>query len=304
MTSNTQDIIYRLLNGELSEKEMSNLRQDPEMADVLRIVTEMDTWRLPESHAKEQAWESLSARLQPVARVRRMTPLIWLTAAAAATVALIALVIIPSSGTNANNWQTASAETQSISLPDGSEVVLNAGSQLAMTGSWDNERRVDLSGSALFSVEKGNPFIVETSQGEVQVLGTSFEVVADEESYVVKCFEGTVAVRSVGLETDTLTAGEGVRLVNGAWVTLPTKGNVPQWLRGITEFDSAPIREVLNAYERQFGLTVEYSGDDRKYTGAFPHSDPNEALEMILQPMHLEIEAKEGEMIRLRKLID
>lgn len=303
MTTNTQDIINRLLNGELSDKEMSNIRQNPEMTEVLRIVTEMDTWQLPESHATEQAWESLSARLQPVAKVRRITPLVWLTAAAAA-VALIAIVLFPSEEPVVNSWQTASAETQSISLPDGSEVMLNAGSHLATKGSWGSERRVDLSGSALFSVEKGNPFIVETDQGEVQVLGTSFEVVADEESYVVKCFEGTVAVRSTGLVADTLTGGEGVRLVNGAWVALPAKGNSPQWLNGITEFDNAPIREVLNAFERQFGLEVVYGDDDRKYTGAFPNEDPTEALEMILRPMRLEIEVQEGELIRLRKMID
>lgn len=303
MTTNTQDIIHRLLNGELSEKEMSDLRQNPEMTEVLRIVTEMDTWQIPESHAKEQAWESLSSRVQPVAKVRRMTPFVWLAAAAAA-VALIAIIIFPSSESSTNNWQTASAETQSISLPDGSEVMLNAGSQLATKGSWDSERRVDLSGSALFSVEKGNPFIVETAQGEVQVLGTSFEVVTDEETYVVKCFEGTVAVRSAGLVTDTLTAGEGVRLVDGGWVALPAKGSSPQWLDGISEFDNAPIREVLNAFERQFGLEVEYSDDERKYTGAFPNSDPTEALEMILRPMHLEIDVQEGVLIRLRKMID
>lgn len=303
MTTNTQDIINRLLNGELSEKEMSDLRQDSEMAEVLRIVTEMDTWQLPESHATEQAWESLSARLEPVAKVRRMTAFVW-AAAAAAAVALIALVIFPSSESSPNSWQTASAETQSISLPDGSEVMLNAGSQLATKGNWGKERRVELAGSALFSVEKGNPFIVETDLGEVQVLGTSFEVVADEESYVVKCFEGTVAVYSDGLETDTLTAGEGVRLVEGAWVELPANGSSPQWLEGITAFENAPIREVLNAFERQFGIAVEYSGDYRKYTGAFPNSDPAEALEMILRPMRLEIEVQEGELIRLRKLVD
>lgn len=303
MTTNTQDIIHRLLNGELSDKEMLDIRQNPEMAEVLRIVTEMDTWQLPESHATEQAWESLSARLQPVAKVRRMMPVVWLTAAAAA-VALIALVIFPSSESTPNSWQTAFAETQSISLPDGSEVMLNAGSHLATKGNWGKERRVELAGSALFSVEKGKLFIVETDQGEVQVLGTSFEVVADEESYVVKCFEGTVAVHSPGLKTDTLTAGEGVRLVEGAWVALPANGSSPQWLEGITAFENAPIREVLNAFERQFGIEVEYGDDDRKYTGAFPNSDPTEALEMILQPMRLEIETNEGELIRLRKMID
>lgn len=303
MTTNTQDIINRLLNGELSDKEMSDIRQDPEMTEVLRIVTEMDTWQVPESHAKEQVWESLSARLQPVAKVRRMMPFVWLTAAAAA-VALIAVVIFPSSASDIYAWQTASSETQAISLPDGSGVLLNAGSELVTKGSWDNERRVDLSGSALFTVEKGKPFIVETPQGEVQVLGTRFEVVGDQESYVVKCFEGIVAVRAAGLQTDTLTAGEGVRLVNGVWVALPAKGENPQWLKGITEFDNAPIREVLNAFERQFGIAIDYSGDDRKYTGAFPNSNPTEALEMVLRPMRLEIETNEGEFIRLRKMVD
>lgn len=303
MTANTQDIINRLLNGELSEQEMLELRQNPEMTEVLRIVTEVDTWDLPESRSTEEAWESLSGKLTPDAPVRSLRPMVWIASAAAA-IALLLVVVLPSSSSDTRAWETASAEINTISLPDGSEVVLNAGSQLATIGDWTDQRTVNLSGSALFTVEKGTPFIVATEQGNVQVLGTSFEVVADQESYVVMCFEGTVAVHATGLRTDTLTAGEGVRLLDGEWVALDIKGDRPEWMNGITQFEGAPLREVLNSYERQFGIQVEYIGDDRKYTGAFPNDNPNEALEMILQPMGLEIERQEEGMIRLRKLAE
>ena len=84
-----------------------------------------------------------------------------------------------------------------ISLNDGSEVDLNSGSRLIYPSIFSGkERRVKLVGEARFDVSHNEkqPFIVETFAYDVRVLGTDFNVIADEAKgrFSTALFEGRV----------------------------------------------------------------------------------------------------------------
>ena len=82
-------------------------------------------------------------------------------------------------------------------LPDASEVEINAESSLAYSvKGWDQDRLVSLDGEAYFRVKKGKKFTVKTSLGEVEVLGTSFNVYNRGEDFRVSCLTGSVQVSS------------------------------------------------------------------------------------------------------------
>ncbi|MDP5170890.1 MAG: FecR domain-containing protein [Bacteroidia bacterium] len=300
MTSTTQHTLDRLLNGELSAAELEQLHQQPEFAPYLSLIEESGSWKVEDGLSVDEAWSKLAGRLDDQAKVRSITPLYWLAAVAAA-VALLVLFLLPPS-TPEQSWQTASGEQMSIELEDGSSVILNAGSSLSLLHAGDT-RRYQLRGSALFQVSKGAPFTVETEQGAVQVLGTRFEVLADADHYVVSCYEGTVAVSAQGIEPDTLHAGEGVRLSDLGWLALESVGSDASWISGTTQFRATPLSEVLSAYERQFGIVLEYDGEERLYTGGFPNEDANQALNLIIVPMNLEIVARDNQKIRLRNVL-
>jgi transmembrane sensor len=85
-------------------------------------------------------------------------------------------------------------------LPDNSFVRLNKNSKLTIKfGNEYTERRVFLSGEAFFEIKKDakRPFIVETENSEVRVLGTSFNVLTlpGSETTEVEVVEGLVEVR-------------------------------------------------------------------------------------------------------------
>lgn len=64
-------------------------------------------------------------------------------------------------------------------LDDGTEIWLNSASELKYPAHFvGNERRVQLTGEAYFQVARNEaaPFIVETRDMDVKVLGTSFNV--------------------------------------------------------------------------------------------------------------------------------
>ena len=86
-----------------------------------------------------------------------------------------------------------------IVLDDGTEIWLNSASELKYPAHFvGNERRVCLVGEAYFQVARNEaaPFIVETRDMDVKVLGTSFNVSAyeDEENSHATLVEGRVEV--------------------------------------------------------------------------------------------------------------
>ena len=88
-----------------------------------------------------------------------------------------------------------------ISLNDGSEVDLNSGSRLIYPAIFSSkERRVKLVGEARFDVSHNEkqPFVVETFAYDVQVLGTDFNVIADEAKgqFSTALFEGRVSIHN------------------------------------------------------------------------------------------------------------
>jgi transmembrane sensor len=72
-------------------------------------------------------------------------------------------------------------ERKSFQLPDGSKVMLNAGSTLGIPTDFNHSRRdIYLEGEAYFDVTKDaqKPFIIHTSRMDIKVLGTAFNIKA------------------------------------------------------------------------------------------------------------------------------
>lgn len=97
------------------------------------------------------------------------------------------------------DWQadyaTARGEQRSLTLADGSTVLLDADSAVAVDLK-ATERRVELiRGTAFFSVIPGQtPFTVAARNGEARVLGTRFEVAAEDREVSVTLDSGSVEV--------------------------------------------------------------------------------------------------------------
>jgi ferric-dicitrate binding protein FerR (iron transport regulator) len=85
-----------------------------------------------------------------------------------------------------------------IQLPDGSRVVMNAGSQLKYPQNFNSgTRQVYLEGEAFFNIaEKRRKFIVNTSDIAIKVYGTTFNVKAypDEKTVETTLIEGKISV--------------------------------------------------------------------------------------------------------------
>lgn len=202
---------------------------------------------------------------------------------------------------NEANFNTQFAETKTFNLPDNSEVVLNANSEITYSKKdWENSRNLDLNGEAFFKVQKGKKFTVNTEIGKVTVLGTQFNVKERENYFEVKTYEGLVSVAY----KDTLVKlprGTIFKVVNGRISTNNTFDvNEKSWLQQESNFKSTALKFVLEEIENQFNYKIETKDIDLNvlFSGGFTHTDINLALQTITIPLQLSYKI-EGKIITI-----
>jgi len=121
------------------------------------------------------------AQQRPVTTFRRAYQ-IWAIAASVLLMITMGIFIWKLSQPQYEVYQTQYGEWKTFTLPDGSDVKLNANSEIRFVSNWDGneERRVWLKGEAYFDVEKipatHAKFVVISGDVSVEVLGTRFNV--------------------------------------------------------------------------------------------------------------------------------
>ncbi len=152
-----------------------------------------------------------------------------------------------------------------IKLPDGSLVWLNAGSSMYYPNKFDKDKRsITLVGEAYFKVKSNpsSPFIVESGDLRIEVLGTGFNVNAyNRKNQMVSVLEGKVAVyesdeRDEGL---LLEARDQARYTpySAEQLTKTKNYNTEKaiaWIDGRLLFEETDVLEALKTLERKYNV--------------------------------------------------
>lgn len=197
---------------------------------------------------------------------------------------------------------TAFGQQKVIELPDGSLVTINSKSTIEFNpDSWQSSRILNLSGEAYFKVKKGSQFTVNTSNGDVVVLGTEFNVNSSHNFFEVICYEGKVKVKNDHKEF-ILTPGKSVRKINeNLEEEYLTTNSFPAWTKGESKFMSVPLEIVIRSLEKQYNLVIQSNEVDltRIYTGSFTHQNIDIALASVFKTMNIKYLKKENGIISL-----
>ncbi len=280
-------LLHKWLNNEATPEELEQLKADPEYASYVQIAAASSNFEVPEMES-EANFEAISNQLKPVQQLHKPSifSVVWKVAAVFA-VLLSGYYYISMLDTSV---KTKIAQTETFSLPDNSEVVLNAGSKITYNKkNWSDSRELSLDGEAYFKVTKGNKFSVKTVEGIVSVLGTQFNVFARDGLFTVACYEGLVSVAF----NDTLLkvpAGSKIQIENGKLVIKEaTENPSPVWLDKESNFENAPLSLVLKEVERQYPIkvTLEDINSKKRFTGSFTHENLDLALKAICEPLQL-----------------
>lgn len=168
-----------------------------------------------------------------------------------------------------NTMTTPKGRQFQVTLPDGTNVWLNAASSVRYPTSFTgNERRVEVTGEAYFEVVKNaaKPFIVEVNnKAAVEVLGTSFNINAygDERSVRATLLSGSirVGVPFAGRKKAVVLAPGQQAEVAGTQITVAENQDADKilaWKNGLFNFDGADLEEVMRQLERWYNIEVVY----------------------------------------------
>ena len=198
----TDEILYRYFRNDASPQEIREIeawldadpahQSDFDAAHALYNVSEMEG-RTYMAHAGMDRDSASSAGVQK--RGKRHS--FWKYAASSAAAVLLAVT----AGFLGMEWEQRTVyedltartnvinvpvgERISLTLQDGTGIQLNGGSRLEYPVLFEKDvRKVKLSGEAYLKVARNEkqPFVVETFASDIEVLGTEFNVLADEKN--------------------------------------------------------------------------------------------------------------------------
>lgn len=153
-----------------------------------------------------------------------------------------------------------------ITLPDGTHIWLNSGSQLSYPPEFlSNSREVYLSGEALFEVTEDatKPFYVITRDVKIRVLGTRFNVSAYQEDLSMQTvlLKGKVSVARNKAFAGSIEMSPGERVSYLKHDETLNKDQVntdiyASWINGYLIFENEPTTEVFKKLERYYNQKI------------------------------------------------
>jgi transmembrane sensor len=209
-------------------------------------------------------------------------------------------------------YQTPYGQTQPLTLPDGSRVVLNANSTLRVPrfGFGAATRAVDLDGEATFSVTHQpdhQSFVVRTRQHlDVVVLGTEFSVYARERGARVALETGKVQLRFTQERTRKDLYLKPGDVASFSRTNVPTIRAVaePQqlaaWRDNRFVFETTPLSELAHLLHENFGLDVvipDAALSRQTVSGSFTAQSAEEMLQILSETSGLQFQKTSNQIV-------
>jgi ferric-dicitrate binding protein FerR (iron transport regulator) len=310
-------LLKKYYEGESSESEDQLLEH---------LLTDEKTSRsnIPEQHIMSFFAAERSTQLSPDFDLRfeeaiGQTPLLqtkkirWTIGVAASLVLLVGALYwarVKDHSTSIKTISTGAAEKKDIRLPDGSTVSLNHNTTIHYNEHF-KPREVTLAGEAYFDVmpNKDNPFRIKSSGTVTEVVGTSFNILNNDENKLV---ELTVVTGSVAFSTfkdqllERIILSEGNRAIfdrrkNAVKKYNTTDPNDLAWKTGVIVFDDATMQEVTRILGKYFDKQIVTDNNDLlncHFKARFQQPSLPEVLDLINFTMNIKSEIR-GDTLKL-----
>lgn len=264
-----------------------------------------------------QAFERLKERVkEPV--VISYTPkssLVWKYVSIAASVACLLVtglyLMEIRTGQELTYYETTAvpdAKTKVV-LPDSSVVWLNANACLRYPREFTGQtREVTISGEAFFDIRKNaqKPFIVQTSQIGIRVLGTTFNVDAQADKTEITLLTGKIELyKNDHPSTSLRTLSPGEQAVfttrdEGLHVSAIRPASANSWVTGRFVFRDSTLEEIMKELARAFHVKIHIENENLRHQTFNADFVGQETLDEILSIMqitaHYKIEKYKGEI--------
>lgn len=176
-------------------------------------------------------------------------------------------------------------ERKSTLLDDGSFVHLNADSDINVLFKANSRHVVFNKGQVFFDVAKDSerPFIIESNQATIKVLGTSFDVDKNDENTIVTVYEGKVSVTAG--KTITLVPPQQA-IVKGSEIIVNNNlklNQLPAWRTGWFELNQQPLSVLIDKLQSYSAkkIIINSQLDKQLVSGRFKLDTPYESILLV-----------------------
>ena len=237
----------------------------------------------PTTEQTEQAWQKFITPRRASSNMRRS---LYISITSAAAILVLMLVLWPLMHTDSSKESiqvfaslespkeityteegermevsTPAETTHTVTLSDGTQVLLSANSRLVYAKNFSADKReVTLTGEARFNVAKdaNRPFIVRAKQIQTQVLGTVFDVKAYPQTPPdVTLYEGKVEVSLNGKSPRLMQPGEQATISKEGKLQLAqASADQGKWTEGEFAFDNKKLIDVMIAIASWYNISV------------------------------------------------
>ena len=242
-----------------------------------------------------RGWSEMQARLDPgsATRMPRIGRWRWVAAAAAILLLVAGAEWWRTTRDGGTAWyETAAAEIRSVSLTDGTTMLLQPGTRVKVAAGFNKGARsvIFLDGKAAFAVahEPSHPFEVVMDGASIRDIGTSFTVSKTTDSIEVVVTDGKVAfTNKITGETRELSAG-------GAVLLLTSDAHRGEMKTNALQFDDARLSEVIAALEERNGKKIGLADTalgQKRLTVHLDGESFDDAVKVICASLNLESQA-------------
>ena len=272
------DLIIRYLSGEASDAETKMLEDwvldNP--AHKAYFIKFKRSWMLmvaKQDHTKidiDRQWQTMQSKIKrPQPSIKRK---IWIARSPVLAIAA-SLAILLTLGwwwinLNSTNTIFANAEAKQVNLTDGSQIILNKGGKITYQDfSKAPTRTITMEGDAYFDIaqDEYKPFLIQTPEVTIEVLGTSFYVDArfQENLTQIMVESGQVVVKT-GQDSVQLTANEQA-IYDKSKGSLHKQPNIDPNFQALKtknlSFKDTDLEKVIFVLNRQFNAQISVAND-------------------------------------------
>lgn len=320
MHSTINELLAKFRDNRLNASELRTLRRmiDESAPDELEDLLAHEWAGYEPAEAADDPEISLVVQSMKMkidtALERRRSPW-WKRAAAIAAAVMLPLFMLStfyfySTGNRSDNsavlFESSSAHTFDLTLPDASKVTLGFNSRI----NYDPEtflsdsRRITFAGEGYFNIhsDAAHPFIIDAGDFEVIVTGTSFNLYCggDDMPAELALESGNVEIISAGRSTH-IRPSQRARIHRASGqVTVedcPDVERVTAWTRGEIILRDASAGEVADAVRRFYGVNVIFDSEvldnnSSTFTGTLPMASIQDALNIIQLTFDTEVSVR------------
>ena len=322
------ETLARYLCGEMSpeesrlfETEIAVIEDDQtSMENLKEQWSALKGYGAPKLPDTPMAWDRLHKRLvdenlvpaEPASlKIRNRTGFLKIAAAIVfvlGTIALIYININRKPAVEMVRLDTGNGENTLVkTLADGSVIYIAQNSFFSFPGEFKTgSRNVELKGEAFFDIAADplKPFIIETDEAIIRVLGTAFNVSTNNgHGFELIVDRGTVKVtlKADPANSETVVAGEKIAAgQNGLVKTKNASGDATSWYKRRLNFKDESLQNIISVLNRNFNTNFALADPEtgkHKLTVTFDNETAETMNELICVALNLKSQTIHGSVV-------